>query len=216
MLRIAKLLSKFFFVLRDETLINTDSYEDQLNIVMAIDGQISRNEASVLISLAKSIAPDDVIVEIGSYRGRSSVALSLGAIMNNNNRVLAIDPHYNFVGILGGQFGPDDQDEFYKNIANSGVGKVVSLISLPAVDAAKAWSKKNVGLLWIDGDHRYSSVRADYEAWVPYLVDRGIIAFHDSNIPDVQRCIRELLDLQCISPIGVVDSLSWFQKNEQL
>lgn len=187
-----------------------DIIEKNLDIVMSIEGQITRDEARVLMGMASSVQCDQVIVEIGSYRGRSSVALALGSIMNNCNRVYAIDPHDEFVGVLGGLFGPDDQAELYKNIVKTDVGNVVSVISIPSVNASKCWPSKNIGFLWIDGDHRYNSVRSDFEAWQPFVAVNGIIAFHDSNIDGVKLLIDELIQTNIIRQLGVVDSLSWF------
>jgi hypothetical protein len=39
-------------------------------------------------------------------------------------------------------------------------------------------SRLPVELLWIDGDHRYSAVRRDFEPWEPHL--RGKVSFHDA------------------------------------
>lgn len=50
-----------------------------------------------------------------------------------------------------------------------------------------------VRLVFIDGDHRYESVKNDIAAWSPCVIDGGIIAFHDLNWPGVARAIAELL-----------------------
>lgn len=36
-----------------------------------------------------------------------------------------------------------------------------------------------VDLLFIDGDHEYEGVKADFEMYSPLVHDRGVIAFHD-------------------------------------
>jgi predicted O-methyltransferase YrrM len=45
-----------------------------------------------------------------------------------------------------------------------------------------------VDLLFIDGDHSYDAVRADYESYAPLVREGGLIAFHDilphPNAPD--------------------------------
>lgn len=183
-----------------------------LDIVMGVEGQISRNEAETLMMLTKKVEPGNAIVEVGSFRGRSTVALGFGSIMHNNNRVYAVDPHVEFTGVLGGKFGIDDQDELYKNIVRSGVGKIVAVVSIPSVKAAQGWSDKNIGLLWIDGDHRYESVKADYGAWAPHVVDDGVIAFHDCNLEGIATLIRETTSKGEIKPLGTIENLAWFIK----
>ncbi|MBW7943326.1 MAG: class I SAM-dependent methyltransferase [Candidatus Kuenenia stuttgartiensis] len=164
-----------------------------LDTIMSIEGQLSLNEAEVLYEMAQSISENSVIVEIGSYRGRSTVALGLGALSGNGNRVYAIDPHLEFIGALGGAFGPVDQEILYKNLSDARVGKIVQVVSLPSVSVSRAWEQKNIGLLWVDGDHRYTAVKADYLAWSPYLVEGGWILFHDSFMDDVKRLIDEVV-----------------------
>jgi hypothetical protein len=46
--------------------------------------------------------------------------------------------------------------------------------------------------LFIDGDHRYEAVRADFAAWQPHLAPGAIVAFDDSDFADVARAIAEL------------------------
>lgn len=190
---------------------NTDESNQILDLVMSIEGQITRDEARKLIELAQKVDEEAVIVEIGSYRGRSTVALALGARLGNGNRVYSIDPHEEFEGVCGGKFGPQDQAHLYRNITRADVGDLVSVISLPSTHAARAWSKCNVGLLWIDGDHRYEAVKADYEAWKRYLIPRSIVAFHDVNTPGVRRLTTELVESGELRKLGRIDQLAWYQ-----
>ena len=39
-------------------------------------------------------------------------------------------------------------------------------------------------LIFIDADHTYEGVRADFENFSPFLSDVGVIGFHDVNCPD--------------------------------
>jgi len=188
--------------------------EQELDFLMSIDGQISCPEAKKLMELAKSTPPETVIVEIGSYRGRSTIALAFGSREGNGNRVYAIDPHSKFLGILGGTFGPSDQANFYDNIVSAKVGEIVCSVSLPSLAAARSWSDRNVSLLWVDGDHSYKAVREDFEAWKSFVIRGGIVAFHDNSVPGVQTLIQELSCAKHIAPLGEVGALSWFEFKE--
>jgi predicted O-methyltransferase YrrM len=183
-----------------------------LDSVLKIEGQLSQYEAMKLMDLTMFVQPEHVIVEIGCYRGRSTAALATGSLMHRQNKVYSIDPHETFTGILGGQFGPEDQRHFYANILEAGVGEIVAAISLPSLQVARSWPDKNIGLLWIDGDHRYESVRADSDAWLPFVVDRGIIAFHGTHIPDVRRVIDETTAQGAMQPSGAMGTIAWFKK----
>jgi hypothetical protein len=54
-----------------------------------------------------------------------------------------------------------------------------------------------IGLLFIDADHLYEAVKADFGAWAPKVVSGGIVAFHDYKELDrgegVKRFVDELL-----------------------
>jgi predicted O-methyltransferase YrrM len=154
-----------------------------LRKALRVEGAISAAECALLFRLASEVSKG-VIVEIGSWRGRSTVALALGALENGKVPVFAIDPHEEFVGVLGGKFGPADRMHFFKNILYAEVWEVVRLIELDARLVSKAWNNP-IGLLWIDGDHRYEAVKADFQCWEPFVLENGVIAFHDSIDPNL-------------------------------
>ncbi len=137
-----------------------------------IEGMIGDPEAALLTRLASEVA-EGCIVEVGSYRGLSTIALAKGARVP----VYAVEPHEEFVGVLGGRFGPADRRAFFENLLHAGVVEQVRLVNLSSEVVAPGWQLP-VGLLWIDGDHRYEAVRRDFECWEPHL--RGIVAFHDA------------------------------------
>jgi predicted O-methyltransferase YrrM len=183
----------------------------KLDVVMSIEGQISREEARRLIELARSTMPGRIIVEIGTYRGRSTIALAFGSLLGSANRVYAVDPHLEFQGVLGGWFDPQDQEELYRNLVRAGVGRIVAVVSLASRVVARCWAERNIGLLWIDGDHSYAAVREDYESWEPFVADGGIVAFHDSSVPGVVKVLHELSQEKRIFPLGQTEALSWFR-----
>ena len=62
------------------------------------------------------------------------------------------------------------------------------------------WLRASVDLMFIDGDHSYEGVRADFENYAPLVRPGGLIAFHDvdsTNHPasQVDRLWRQLRDL---------------------
>jgi hypothetical protein len=136
------------------------------------EGMIGDPEAQLLTRLAAEVE-DGCIVEIGSWRGMSTIALAKGARVP----VYAIEPHEHFVGALGGVFGPDDRRAFFENLLEARVVERVRLVNLSSEIVTPGWQLP-VGLLWIDGDHRYEAVKRDFDCWAPHL--RGKVAFHDA------------------------------------
>jgi len=183
----------------------------KLNLLMSIDGYLSRNEAMQLMELAANSSPNSVIVEIGSYRGRSTIALAFGSLSGPQNRIYSIDPFIDFKGVLGGEFGPKDQAKFYKNILFARVGEIVSLIALSSSAASRGWIKTNICLLWIDGDHAYESVIEDFWAWKPFLIENAVVVFHDINTSGVQGAINERIENGEIIRMGEIDIMAWFE-----
>jgi hypothetical protein len=154
-----------------------------VGIAAAVEGAISPAECELLYELASHVTIG-CIVEIGSFRGRSTIALALGSGAGAGVAVYAIDPHEPFLGVLGGQFGPADRGAFLKNLLAAGVTDIVRVVNLSSEVITGGWSTP-VALLWIDGDHRYDAVKRDFEQWEPFLMPHALIVFHDSLDPDL-------------------------------
>jgi predicted O-methyltransferase YrrM len=117
-----------------------------------------------------------VIVEIGSFKGKSTIALARGAAASHGATVFAIDPHriQPEEGYL-----EDTEAEFFANIRRGGVEQHVVPMIMTSEMAAQNWNRP-VRLLWIDGDHRYEPSNLDFTLWEPHVVEGGIIAMHDT------------------------------------
>jgi len=180
--------------------------------IFSVEGQISYSECSLLFNLASRIS-SGCIVEIGSYRGRSTVALASGSMTGSRVAVYAIEPHESFTGALGGVFGPQDRKEFFKNVLRTGVGEIVRLVNLPSKVVSKGWDKE-IALLWIDGDHKYEAVRRDFDCWEPFVVKGGIIAFHDSKDPELgpSKVIDEAISSRKFKQICQIDETTVLEK----
>ena len=158
----------------------------------AIEGMMSDEELLFLEGLASAVEPPACIVEVGSYRGRSTAALAAGSRAGCGAAVYAIEPHEQFTGVLGGQFGPEDRKHFFRNMLLVGATDEVRLVNLSSEVVAPGW-RTPIGLLWIDGDHAYEGVLRDFTVWKPHLAEGGAVAFHDSNAPGVARLLLELV-----------------------
>lgn len=115
------------------------------------------------------------LVEIGVWHGVTTCRLR-GA-MGADGLLLGVDPYP--VGRLG--FSAQ------RVIARREVGRIkrgrVEWTRLTGVGAAQAYAAAGgppVDFLFIDGDHSYEGLRADWESWSPLLAPSGIVALHDS------------------------------------
>ncbi len=180
--------------------------------ILSVEGQISAREAGLLYQLAAEVQ-DGVIVEVGSFRGRSAVALALGSKSGKNPPVYAIDPHETFTGTLGKSFGPQDRIAFFRNMLRCRVADTVRLINLPSQQVAQAWSKP-IGFLWLDGDHAYDAVKQEFENWRKRIPKGALVAFHDSKDPQdgPSLVINEALESGAFKQVKKVDKTTVLQK----
>jgi len=170
-----------------------------------VPGLLERREAETLYVLARRAASLGDIVEIGSYRGRSTAFLARAiADSGASTRILAIDPH------LEGT-----ETDFRANVAAPIAKSVVDVRVAYSHDVAPDVPGP-LGVLWIDGDHSYDGVREDFEDWFPKLATGGWIAFHDTvdQWYGPTKLAGELLrSRRDLAEIGVVGTLMYARKS---
>lgn len=149
---------------------------NELEEIYALPGMLTYAEVDCLFKLGQFNQRNGVIVEIGSWKGKSTVALARGASKSHGEQIYAIDPH----SVLPEEgYLEDTKAEFLANIKQAGIESRVVPLIMTSADAARGWNKP-IRLLWIDGDHRYESAKLDFTLWEPHLVEGGILAMHDT------------------------------------
>ena len=169
------------------------------------------DELELLFSLAAAAPADTSVVEIGTYRGRATIALALGSRQGAGVPVYTFDPHLPFVGPRGGVFGPADQAQLYANLAAAGVGQDVFVVCLDSRAVARNWPGPGVSVLFVDGDHDSDAVWDDFWSWRPHLVDGAFVAFDDVDHNGVASAVDALLGLGQLRPEGRVGKVAWFR-----
>ncbi len=138
-------------------------------LIADIPGWLTDEEGEALYELARSCRGDGVIVEIGSWKGKSTVCLGLGSRAGNSVPVYAVDPHADY------RFG-----DFKTNVERAGIAELVRPVASLSQAAADGFEEP-IELLFVDGSHEYDLVLEDFEKWVPKVVDGGWVAFHDTT-----------------------------------
>jgi hypothetical protein len=126
----------------------------------SVDGWLSRREAELLFVLAGSVPASRVIVEIGSYCGRSTAALGFG-LGHRAQSLYAVDPHTGDRSQVEAGMSVDTFDTFLGNIDRLGLRDVVVPIRALSVEAATAYDGPEIGLLFVDGWHSKEAVIED-------------------------------------------------------
>jgi predicted O-methyltransferase YrrM len=158
------------------------TFSEALAAVDGVDGWMSPDQARRLYDAAARTTAGQQIVEIGSFRGRSTIVLASAAA--DAVTVVAIDPH------AGNDRGPqeiegfaaeaaDDHQIFLANLAAAGVSdRVVHVRAFS--DAAHGLVSGAVDVLYIDGAHRFAPARADIRDWGGRVRPGGTMLIHDS------------------------------------
>ena len=139
----------------------------------AIDGWLSAAQGGALFDYASRCSGRGAIVEIGSWKGRSTVWLAYGARIAGQ-RVIAVDPHVN------SREDPEARtfEEFSENLRRARVDDVVTPVVMSS-EAATAVVPGGVELLFIDGDHSNEGSERDASAWLGRIIDGGVLLMHD-------------------------------------
>lgn len=175
-----------------------------------IDSSTSRRELATLYKLAASCPLGALVLEIGSYHGKSSCYLAAG-LVGNNGTLLCVDTWRNEFMMGGTQ---DTWDAFRKNTAAIRAIHPVRKRS----DALEAGDVPGpVALAFIDGDHSYHGTKTDLGVVERYLARDGRIVFHDTtNFAGVSRVIGEALAGGKWMLGGFVGTLLWLQRADFL
>lgn len=175
-----------------------------LNILQTVDGWLDPNEAALLYNTALNV--NGAIVEIGSYRGRSTCVLALAA-KESGNQVFAIDPH---TPADGQPYSTADHAALLQNVVRLDLAQWVYVSNFPSPDIAKIWKGK-IGLVFLDGNH--DAVEADFKAWAKHTPQ--FIAFHDARTLDsVKAVIQKALDSGKWIEDGHADNTVILRRNE--
>jgi hypothetical protein len=153
-----------------------------LEAVDGVEGWLSDGQARRLWDCASSVPPGGLIVEIGSFRGRSAIVLARAA--GGAAEVVAIDPH------AGNDRGPQeirgssdegdaDNRAFRANLERGGVAHAVRHVRLPSQEALGE-VEGELDLLYVDGAHRLRPATLDIGRWGARLRPGGTMLVHDS------------------------------------
>jgi Methyltransferase domain len=162
--------------------VGAPGWEGALAVIEPVAGWLTPAQARRLWDTARSLRAPAQIVEIGSFRGRSTIALALAA--PNGVLVVAIDPH------LGGDRGPQeiearpelgeaDHEAFSANLQSAGVTARVRHVRRFSQDALGAVAGE-IQLLYVDGAHRFVAARSDLRSWGARVPIGGRLLVHDA------------------------------------
>ena len=168
-----------------------------------IRGYLAPEEGLALMMLAEYGPGHGAVVEIGSFLGKSTCWLGIGAQSAGREKITAID-YFKPLSFMAES--EDEMDQaivkegstfpfFLQHIKAFGLQDQVEPIVSDSATAARAWDNTPIRLLFIDGHHEYDSVKKDFCLWSPFVQEGGIIVFHDycKSWPGVVRYYDEMI-----------------------
>jgi predicted O-methyltransferase YrrM len=127
-------------------------------------------------ALSRHAAGRSRVVEIGVLNGVTS--LQIRKAMAPGGVLWAVDP------FLRGRLGFNLDEQIARHTVGRSTNGTVKFVLLTGAEAAALYSQEAsqpVDFLFIDGDHTWSGIDADWRGWAPLIGNAGIIALHDSR-----------------------------------
>lgn len=147
-------------------------------------------------------------VELGSYEGASTELFALMC-----ERIISVDP-YDFEGAEF--FGQETEEQLHeaKAVFDERMKSYNNCkqINLKSKFAVEQFEHNNLNFVYLDGDHRFTSVILDIVEWYPKIKIGGYICGHD-YIDNVKKAINKMLG----EPLEVFSDSSWiFKKTDEI
>jgi len=149
-----------------------------------IKGWMNPVDLMWLFNMAKEM---DTIVEIGSWKGRSTHALLSGC----KGTVHAVD-HFLGSAAEPGTHAEAKTGDIYKQfIENVGHFKNLHAMKMSSAEAVKQFDDNSIDMVFIDGGHTRQEVIDDINRWLPKA--KNIICGHDYPKGSVRRAIAQTI-----------------------
>jgi len=134
------------------------------------------DSAWLLYGICRSLKPQ-VAVEIGSARGKSACYVGTALKQNGSGHLYAVDPHT--TTSWNDSNSVNTFDIMRANLAALDLNDTVTILRQFS-DVAIESVPKPIDMIFIDGDHTYEGVKADWDLYTPHMSQFGYVVFHDT------------------------------------
>lgn len=167
--------------------------ERDIKDLLRLEPWLQPLEGCVLHALAQSVhALGKCVLEIGSLRGQSTSMLAMALRgVGSDSTLISIDPHTE-----------EPHNHAQVRLTLEQIGEQQRLVQF-ACSSNDAWPVLRPGvasLVFVDGDHSYQQVAADFANYCHLVAPGGCILFHDygygahNGRPDVVPDVRPAID----------------------
>jgi MMP 1-O-methyltransferase len=156
---------------------------------LAANGFMPPDEGDALYAAATGVPAGGLILEIGTYCGKSTLYFAAAA-REAGARVITVDHHrgseenqagweHHDTSVVDPRTGRMDTLPFLRrNLEGAGVEDVVTVVVGRTEDVGGWWTTP-VALLFIDGGHAEEQAQADYTTWAHHVALGGTLLIHD-------------------------------------
>lgn len=194
-----------------------------------IEGYLTDPEGETLYKLARHCKGNGAIVEIGSWKGKSTVWIASGLKSRKNsdvpfnnpsyyNKVYAIDPHEGLMKINEKYQEDSTFHEFINNIKSTNLDDIVVPIVKTSEEASKEFNQP-IEFIFIDGLHEYEYSLKDFILWFPKVIENGWMAFHDTLKPTLgpkKVVIDKVYKSNLFKNINFIETITFAQKTSKI
>lgn len=174
--------------------------EHVVSATQNVEGWIAERELRFLTWLGAFPTCDGEVLELGSFDGKSTIALASGIKLFSNNPMTTVDVR--------------PPESLLDNLQKAEVRDWVEVRQADSRTVTKSWQRP-LRLIWHDGANDYPTVHDDLQQLLPFLGDGGIVAMHDvlNHSGERIRCFCEqILDSDDFGAAGIIGSIGWAQK----
>jgi hypothetical protein len=190
-----------------------DIANKMIKLSNGLSGHLTEKEVRFL-SCLPFLSAEGELLEIGSFKGKSTIILASAAKEAGMKQIVACDPL-----LLSSPTDPKDADPrelpeiFKKNLVDHNLLSFVEFHQKKSSELAAKWDRPIKGL-WIDGDHTYAGATMDIDLFSQYLEPGGIICLHDvlhSHEGPIRAFIEKVILSEKYAECGCCGSIGWGQ-----
>lgn len=159
---------------------------------------------SELAWLAEAASRAPMAGEVGSYKGKSARAQSLGAAARHfatgeQGHVVCVD-----------RFQDNTEGDFRHNLREEIQSGLVTILSMESAEGAAECQRLGFqfDFFFIDGSHLKGDVLRDIDIWLPLMKPGGVLAFHDCYPGESDNGISQALEERFPNYHLVIDSIA--------
>lgn len=191
---------------------SNNGFDNYKQIIDNIHGYLCPGQPECLFSLANICKSGDM-VEIGSFKGKSSCCIATG-IINQEKHLCCIDP---FTRQPTSEYSDPiweySLNDFNDNINKCNIQKYITPIQGFSEHIGANWNKP-ISFLFVDGGHTFEYASVDINNFIKWLIPGGVLLVHDvDGTPQSPWAGVYNAWMQCAVPhlvnIGSVSSLSF-------